>query len=164
MASSSSSSEKPVMLVGIDDCEHSFYALEWTLDRFFLNFGPDYPYKLVVVHARPTPSSVLGVGGPGSGNFVTVMELDFKRRAAKTVEKATEMCKNKSVNDATVEVVEGDPRNVICEAVDKHHAAVLVVGSHGYGILKRAVLGSVSDYCAHHANCSVTIVKKPKKL
>ena len=27
----------------------------------------------------------------------------------------------------------------------------------------RAVLGSVSDYCAHHAKCPVVIVKKPHK-
>lgn len=26
----------------------------------------------------------------------------------------------------------------------------------------RAVLGSVSDYCSHHAHCTVMIVKKPK--
>jgi len=36
-----------------------------------------------------------------------------------------------------VEVVEGDPRNVLCEAVEKHHASMLVVGSHGYGAIKR---------------------------
>lgn len=78
--------------------------------------------------------------------------------------------------------------------MDKHNASVLVVGSHGYGAIKRyilgfsfsslsmplvfngllstnihfvrgrAVLGSVSDYCAHHAHCSVMIVKKPRKI
>lgn len=36
-----------------------------------------------------------------------------------------------------MEVMEGDPRNVMCDAVDKHHASLLVVGSHGYGIVKR---------------------------
>lgn len=41
------------------------------------------------------------------------------------------------VNDAVVEVVEGDARNVLCEAVEKHHASMLVVGSHGYGAIKR---------------------------
>lgn len=38
---------------------------------------------------------------------------------------------------ATLEVVEGDARNVLCEAVEKHNASVLVVGSHGYGAIKR---------------------------
>jgi hypothetical protein len=28
-------------------------------------------------------------------------------------------------------------------------------------LFDRAVLGSVSDYCAHHAKCPVIIVKKP---
>jgi len=45
------------------------------------------------------------------------------------------------VHDAALEVVEGDPRNVLCMAVEKYHAAILVVGSHGRGALKRYNLG-----------------------
>ncbi|CAL9023934.1 unnamed protein product, partial [Prunus brigantina] len=56
----------------------------------------------------------------------------------------------------------GGARNVLCEAVERHKASMLVSGSHGYGAMKRAVLGSVSDYCAHHARCTVMIVKRPK--
>jgi nucleotide-binding universal stress UspA family protein len=66
------------------------------------------------------------------------------------------------VSDALFEVLEGDARNVLCESVERHQAEMLVVGSHGYGAIKRAVLGSVSDYCSHHAHCTVMIVKKPK--
>ena len=36
----------------------------------------------------------------------------------------------------TTEVVEGDARNVMCDAVEKHHASLLVVGSHNYGVVK----------------------------
>ena len=36
-----------------------------------------------------------------------------------------------------MEAIEGDPRNALCDAVDKHNASVLVVGSHGYGAIKR---------------------------
>jgi nucleotide-binding universal stress UspA family protein len=43
--------------------------------------------------------------------------------------------------------------------VDKLGADVLVMGSHGYGLFKRALLGSVSDYCVRNANCPVLIVK-----
>lgn len=41
------------------------------------------------------------------------------------------------VKDVLVEVMEGDARNVLCEAVEKHQATMLVVGSHGYGAIKR---------------------------
>ena len=44
---------------------------------------------------------------------------------------------NLQVTNVVVEVVEGDARNVICDAVDRHHASILVVGSHNYGAVKR---------------------------
>jgi nucleotide-binding universal stress UspA family protein len=47
------------------------------------------------------------------------------------------------VSDAVFEVVEGDARNVLCEAVERHHAEMLVVGNHGYGAIKRYCL----NYC-----------------
>ncbi|KAK2982302.1 hypothetical protein RJ640_014821 [Escallonia rubra] len=153
--------EKQVMVVGIDDSEHSFYALEWTLDHFFTPESKTL-FKLVVVHARCSPMSVLGLAGPGSTDVLPLVEADLKRIAEKVNEKAQDLCSSKSVEDVTVETIEGDARNVMCEAAEKYHASVLVLGSHGYGAFKRAVLGSVSDYCSHHAHCSVMIVKKPK--
>lgn len=48
------------------------------------------------------------------------------------------------VADAVFEVVEGDPRNVLCEKVEKYHADVLVVGSHGYGAIKRFITSNLS--------------------
>ncbi|KAH6827391.1 Adenine nucleotide alpha hydrolases-like superfamily protein [Perilla frutescens var. hirtella] len=154
--------EKSVMVVGIDDSDHSFYALEWTLDHFFLASPENSPFKLVVVHAKPPPLSTVGLMGPGAADVLPYVDMDLKKIAARVMEKAREICAAKSMSDAIYEVVEGDARNVLCEAVEKHQASMLVVGSHGYGAIKRAVLGSVSDYCAHHAHCSVMIVKRPK--
>ncbi|RYR01680.1 hypothetical protein Ahy_B06g080546 [Arachis hypogaea] len=183
--------EKQVLVVGVDDSEYSTYALEWTLDHL-ITPSPTPIFKLVIVFAKPSVTSAVGIIGPGmyvcifeypsmhtytyvyayryvliqvvvgAPEVFPMVEADIKRTAARVTEQAKQLCINKSVNDAIVEVVEGDPRNVLCEAVEKHHASVLVVGSHGYGAIKRAVLGSVSDYCAHHAHCTVMIVKKPK--
>ncbi|KAH9615884.1 hypothetical protein KSS87_019901 [Heliosperma pusillum] len=154
--------EKAVMLVAIDESEQSLYALEWCLEHFITPFIPNQPFNLFLLHAKPTPSSAIGLGGPGAAEILPMIEGDLKKIAARVVEKAKELCHAKGVHDVPVEIVEGDARNVLCDAVEKHHASMLVVGSHGYGVLKRAVLGSVSDYCAHHAHCSVMIVKKPK--
>jgi len=150
------------MVVGIDDSEQSVYALEWALDHFFTPFAPNFPLTLIILHAKPSSTSAIGLAGPGAADVLPYVEADLKKIASGVIGKAKKICLSKSVNEATLEVVEGDPRNVLCEAVEKHHASMLVVGSHGYGAIKRAVLGSVSDYCAHHAHCSVIIVKKPK--
>ncbi|XP_057485439.1 universal stress protein PHOS34-like [Actinidia eriantha] len=152
---------KQVMVVGLDDSDHSFYALEWILEHFF-DPPQSSAFKLVIVHARSAPTSYIGLAGPGAENVLPILEADLKRAGERVAQKAKDFCNNKSVNEVTVDVVEGDARNVMCDAVDKHHASVLVLGSHGYGAFKRAVLGSVSDYCSHHAHCSVMIVKKPK--
>lgn len=57
--------EKPVMVMAVDESEHSFYALGWALDHFFVKSGSDHPFSLVLVHARRIPASVIGVSGPG---------------------------------------------------------------------------------------------------
>ncbi|OEL36594.1 hypothetical protein BAE44_0002388, partial [Dichanthelium oligosanthes] len=44
-------------------------------------------------------------------------------------------------------VESGDPRDVICDAADKLGVDLLVMGSHGYGFIQRAFLGSVSNHC-----------------
>uniref|UniRef100_A0A7N1A2F9 UspA domain-containing protein n=1 Tax=Kalanchoe fedtschenkoi TaxID=63787 RepID=A0A7N1A2F9_KALFE len=155
--------EKPIMVLGIDESEHSYYALEWTLDHFFVPFPPNHnPFKLLILHSKPTAAFTAGLAGIGGVDILAHVEADLKKASARVAEKALEICGRKSVTDMDLQVVEGDPRNVLCEAVEKHHATMLVLGNHGHGAIKRAVLGSVSDYCAHHAHCSVLIVKRPK--
>ncbi|KAL4558849.1 hypothetical protein LXL04_037053 [Taraxacum kok-saghyz] len=152
---------KPVMIVGVDDSEQSFFALEWTLDQFFVPSAPNPLFELIIVNSKPTPPSSIGFAVPGV-EVLSHVAVDLKNIATRVIDRAREICISKSVNDATLEVVEGDARNILCDAVERYHATILVVGSHGYGAIKRAVLGSVSDYVAHHARCTVMVVKKPK--
>jgi len=58
--------EKQVVVIGIDDSDHSFYALEWALDHFFAPYAPNFPFSLVIVHAKPSPASAIGLAGPGN--------------------------------------------------------------------------------------------------
>lgn len=39
----------------------------------------------------------------------------------------------------------GDPRDVLCEVVEKMRADMLVMGNHGYGLIKRYT-GCLSMY------------------
>ncbi|XP_031490820.1 universal stress protein PHOS34-like [Nymphaea colorata] len=155
--------QKKVLLVGIDESHASFYSLEWAIDHLLAPDPPNSIFKLVLVHVKLPALSILRVSGPGiGGDILPTVEADLKKTAAVVTDKAKELCKRKSVINFHVEIVEGDARNALCQAVEKYHADILVVGSHGHGAFRRAILGSVSDYCAHHAHCTVMIVKKPK--
>ena len=59
----------------------------------------------------------------------------------------------------STKVLEGDPAHAILEEAERFEADLIVVGSHGYGVVKKLSLGSVSNKVASHAHCSVEIVR-----
>jgi nucleotide-binding universal stress UspA family protein len=67
--------------------------------------------------------------------------------------------KNSSLT-ITTSVVSGLPKREILEKAESFDADLIVVGSQGQGAFSRLLLGSVSQYLATHAKCSVLIVKE----
>jgi universal stress protein A len=63
----------------------------------------------------------------------------------------------------TVETLlsEGDVRSAIIDNAAEKKADLIVVGSHGRKGLDRFLMGSVSEFVARHAPCSVEIVRLP---
>ncbi len=57
-------------------------------------------------------------------------------------------------------VIDGDPGPALCRLAAEVGASALIVGSRGRGGLKRALLGSVSDYVVRNAPCSVIVSRE----
>jgi nucleotide-binding universal stress UspA family protein len=55
----------------------------------------------------------------------------------------------------------GEPGETICEVAERVGANVVAVGSHGHGMLKRVLMGSVSTHVLHHAPCPVLVIRLP---
>ncbi|KAB1200299.1 Universal stress protein A-like protein [Morella rubra] len=166
--------KKMKVMVAIDESEGSFYALKWVLDNLFVCIGAapetslDEVGMMVLVHVQqPFQQYVFPAGPGGAAFYATSSVVESVRKAqeensAAILSRALLMCKNKMVKTETL-ILEGDTKEMICQAVEQVHVDFLVVGSRGLSKIKRAFLGSVSDYCAHHAKCPILIVKPPKE-
>ncbi|HEY9839419.1 MAG TPA: universal stress protein [Candidatus Obscuribacterales bacterium] len=58
-------------------------------------------------------------------------------------------------------VIKGDPGQSVLNAADEQHCDLIVMGSRQRGAVRRFLLGSVSNYVVHHAECPVLIVPAP---
>ncbi|XP_027935228.1 universal stress protein A-like protein [Vigna unguiculata] len=152
--------EERRILVAVDEGEESLHALSWCLENLVLQNSKDTLILLYVKPPRVVYSTFDGTGYLFSSDITAAMERYGQEVADVVLEKAKKLCNN--IEKVETRVENGDPRDVICEMVQKLGADVLVMGSHGYGLIKRAFLGSVSNHCAQNAKCPVLIVKKPK--
>jgi nucleotide-binding universal stress UspA family protein len=57
----------------------------------------------------------------------------------------------------------GDVRETIIDSAAEWHADLIIVGSHGQRGLRRLLLGSVAEFVARHAPCSVEVVRTQPK-
>ncbi len=55
-------------------------------------------------------------------------------------------------------VVVGSAANEIARYAEEHAADVIVVGSHGHGLVRRFLLGSVAEKVVRQAPCAVLVV------
>ena len=59
--------------------------------------------------------------------------------------------------DTAIEV--GDVRENIIDSAAEWSADLIILGSHGQRSIQRFLIGSVAEYVARHAKCSVQIVR-----
>jgi nucleotide-binding universal stress UspA family protein len=58
----------------------------------------------------------------------------------------------------------GDARECIIDSAGAWGANLIVVGSHGQRGIRRFLLGSVAEFVARHAKCSVEIVRSQESI
>lgn len=85
---------------------------------------------------------------------------DQLKQARESVALTAEILR-KSGFKADSRVAENEIRTGILDIAEDWHADLIVLGSHGEKGLRKFLLGSVAEYVARHAQCSVLIVRTP---
>ena len=111
--------------------------------------------ELVVASVWSIPSATVGFAPVPIPADLDQLGEDGARTVALS---AAARAKEQGV-DARVCVLRGFPVQEICLAAERFDPRLLVVGSHGWGAVKRALFGSVSTGVLHHAKCPVLVVR-----
>lgn len=140
----SPANETRPVIVGVDGSDAAIHAVKWAA---------------VEAHARKVPLKLVHVIDTENDFPFVADDLEeeeaFGRSALKAAREAA------TVEDYTVDVEVELLRGRVNRAfVDlSEHASLLVVGSVGTGFFARMVLGSTALSLAHHAKCTVAVVR-----
>jgi nucleotide-binding universal stress UspA family protein len=111
--------------------------------------------ELVIVTVWTIPYTATGFApAPMNGELAHLGEDE----AEKLVLEAAARAEAAGVETRTL-VQRGIPVEEICIAAATVKPRFLVIGSHGWGVLRRAVFGSVSTGVLHRARCPVLVVR-----
>lgn len=136
------------IVVGVDGSEASLRALEWATGQ-----AQRTGSVLEIVCCWVFPATLAPYGLPPAPADYEVVTTKIMQDA---VAKATELDP-----DVRLEPHVENEAPALALVHASAGADLLVVGSRGLGGFASLLMGSVSQYCAHHAECPVLVVPSP---
>ncbi|RHZ52455.1 hypothetical protein Glove_461g46 [Diversispora epigaea] len=146
-----------VVVIAIDQSDYSRHVVDWAIANF-LRRESDLAVLINVCEI----SSELSLFAASYMNFSDVL-TDFddqnKLESHKLLHEFAAKLKAEKFACKAI-AMQGDARDEIVRKVSELKADALILGCHGLGAIKRMLLGSMSDHCAHYCHCTVIIVKE----
>jgi nucleotide-binding universal stress UspA family protein len=101
-----------------------------------------------------------GIEGPTESPEEAERVLEGEQRdAAAAIDRVVADLPSSWQAKVTRRIEAGDAGAMIVWVAEHEASDVIVIGSHGHGLFKRLVLGSVSNHVTHHAPCPVLLVR-----
>ncbi|NQX49885.1 universal stress protein [Paenibacillus tritici] len=139
------------IVLAYDGSKASNQALERAIELAKVTPGS----SLYVVHAFEFPRFFIG---EALAPLPASVNKDYYDLAVQTTEEVKSRLEAEGLN-ATVELLQGSPAEVILNYAKEHGADVIVIGSRGLGGIREFVLGSVSHNVVQSARIPVLVVK-----
>ena len=140
------------VIVGVDGSVGARAALEFAMDEAALR---DSGLRVIAVVQLPA------YGITAMAGFVPpppdVLVEDVRKAVQQHVDDIVAAREGNVGGPIAVEVLEGQPGQVLCDAAGD--ADLLVVGHHGHDSVAGGLLGSVGLHCVLHARSPVTVVR-----
>jgi nucleotide-binding universal stress UspA family protein len=119
-------------------------------------FGAHLHVLHVVPEAMALPWAVVS-DGPSLTDVQRQWEHEAQERLRTTVPEAL-----RASDGVTFATEAGDPVKQIVKYASKHDVDLLVIGTHGRGVVAHVLLGSIAEHVVRQAPCPVLTVRHPQ--
>jgi len=135
------------ILVAVDGSTYTKHAVTYLLEHFSM-FGQESSVTLINVHAPIPPHAAAHLGKE-------VVQDYYRDESEKSIKGARTALKKAGITAAVTTRV-GDPGDEISSFAEKGKFDLVIMGSHGRGLFKNLVLGSVATKVL--AGCKVPVL------
>ncbi len=142
------------ILTGVDDSRSSG-DVSRAIVRQFRTENTEVRVLHVLQPSAPAPPQM-------ASGYAPELE-DQKKTAGELVERIAKELQGAGFK-VDIAVAVGDIRETIIDSAAEWGADLIVVGSRGQSGIQRLLLGSVAEFVARHAKCSVEIVRAPVSI
>ena len=115
--------------------------------------------KLHVIHVlEPEPAYTAYGFTPDEFPAMHLFQEEARKRAAKRLEELTV-----PLSDVTVKLIEGSPLLGVLDYVKASNADLVMVGTHGHGVVASLLLGSVAEGMVRKAEVPTMVIPVKKE-
>lgn len=154
-SSSSLSGETRTIAIAVDPTEFSEYAFDW-----YLKFLHHPAYRVVAIHVPEAFNMEKAQKEIAKGGQ---MKQSLERQYSKITEleeRFQHKMHSAQVKGSVLSVPSKTPGQTIIEMAKEEGAFAIVMGTRGRSKIKKAILGSVSDYVIQNADIPTIVVRK----
>lgn len=120
--------------------------------------------ELHIVRVITPPTFIHPITGPADPELQKRALEDSFSRERRQLAVIARKCRRIGARDVKIALLEGSPAPTLADYAQRETISLIVMSGHVRGGLRRAVMGSVTDYLIRHTETPVFIVRHPVKI
>jgi len=126
-----------------------------TVVNYSIKFAKSYNSSVRLLHIAEPPSAFLGDNfGP---QVVRDVKADTIKKEHQDLDKITELMKSEGISVKSI-IIQGSTIEKIIEQSEKSNANIIILGSHGKGVIASAIMGSTCQGVIQKSKCPVLVI------
>ncbi|TNN07000.1 Universal stress protein [Schistosoma japonicum] len=156
-----STGNKKIVLMPVDGSNHSERAFQWYLDNL-RSEDDELLFVCVIEPIFATPIIELAMASPPITDIMQSMQ-DNIENGKKMLQKYLMKARKHGVVCQGFAHVDAKPGPTLVKVADEHKVDIIIMGSRGLGMIRRTLLGSVTNYIMHHSKTPLVVIPPPIK-